>query len=452
MRIWFSGKARRKVRELEAGLRTLSLSRVELEARLKALSRSQAMIEFTLDGIVLSANENFFRTMGYTAEEIVGRHHAMFMPDGQDRSAAYREFWATLGRGEFVSSSFLRITKDGVAVWLNASYSPVFDDRGRPVKVIKCATDITAERMASAESASQLEAINRSQAVIEFALDGTILMANDNFLRVVGYPLSEIVGKHHRIFVTPQEHETEAYAAFWEGLRRGEFQSGEFRRIGRNGTEVWLQAIYSPILDPSGTPVKVIKFATDTTAQVVARQQFDALIQGVASAAHQLNNSIDEISGSMRRSQGAAHTAAEHVATAELATQKLEDAARVMGRVVQLITTIARQINLLALNAALEAARAGTAGRGFAVVAHEVRKLADQTAIATTDITREIGGVAAIAGDVVAGLSAIKQTIGAVTDHVSSTTSAIAEQSHATSIITDNMQAAAQKSSQLWSS
>jgi methyl-accepting chemotaxis protein len=446
------GGAQRRIRELEAEVAALSLSQAELRAEQAALSRSQAMITFTLDGIILSANQNFLRTMGYTAEEVIGRHHSIFMPEAERHSPEYQQFWADLARGEFFSASFRRIAKNGTAVWLNASYNPILNSAGTPVKVIKYATDITAARMASAESASKIEAIGRSQAVIEFTLDGRILTANENFLRVVGYRLAEVVGKHHRLFVTPSERESAAYAAFWAELARGEFRSGEFRRVGRNGRQVWLQATYNPIFDPSGKPVKIIKFATDVTAQVVARQQFNTLIQGVAGAAHHLSGSIEDISMSMRRSQGAAHSAAEHVASAGLATQKLEEAARAMGRVVQLINAIARQINMLALNAALEAARAGAAGRGFAVVADEVRKLADQTTGATAEITTEIGGITGVAGDVVAGLSAIRKTIDTVNDYVSSTTTAIAEQSNATSTITANMMEAAEKSSQLWAS
>jgi len=423
-----------------------------LEAELAALSRSQAMIEFTLDGTILSANENFLRTMGYTAKDVIGRNHSIFMPEAESNSTEYKKFWADLARGEFVSAAFQRIAKDGSPVWLNASYNPILDRAGKPVKVVKYATDITAARLASAESARQIEAIGLSQAVIEFALDGTILTANENFLRAVGYRLPEIMGQHHRMFVTTSDRESEAYLAFWKALGQGEFRSGEFRRVGKNGRAVWLQATYTPILDPSGKPVKIIKFATDVTAQVLARQKFNALIQEVSTAARQLSASIEDISKPMRLSQGATRTAVEYVASAAQATQKLEETARVMGRVVQLINAIARQINLLALNAALEAARAGKAGRSFAVVAQEVRKLADQTTGATAEITHEIGGITGVAGDVVAGLSAIKETIDTVNDYVSSTTSAIAEQSNATSTITANMMEAAEKSSQLWAS
>jgi methyl-accepting chemotaxis protein len=423
-----------------------------LEAELAALSRSQAMIAFTLDGIILAANENFLRRMGYTAEEVVGRHHVMFMPEAERQSKDYKKFWADLARGEFFSASFQRMAKDGSPVWLRASYNPILDRAGKPVKVVKYATDITAERLANADRASQIEAIDRSQAVIEFKPDGTILTANENFLRVIGYRLPEIVGQHHRMFVAMSDRESEAYAAFWKALGRGEFRSGEFRRVGKNGREVWLQATYTPILDPSGKPAKIIKFATDVTAQVLGRQQFNALTQEVSSAAHQLTQSIENISGSMRRSQGATQTAVEHVASASLATHKLQDTARVMSRMVKLITAIARQIDLLALNAALEAARAGPAGRGFAVVAHEVRKLADQTGGATAEIANEIGGITSVAGEVVAGLSAIKETIDTVNDYTASATAAISEQSNATQMSSANIEAAAERLRQLWAS
>jgi methyl-accepting chemotaxis protein len=424
----------------------------ELEAELAALSRSQAMIAFTLDGIILSANQNFLSTMGYTAEEVVGRHHSIFMPKAERQSAEYRRFWADLAAGEFFSARFQRIAKDGRPVWLRASYNPIFDRAGKPVKVVKYATDITATRLADAEKASQLEAIRRSQAVIEFTLDGTILTANENFLRATGYRLPEVVGQPHAMFVTKSDRESDAYLAFWKALGRGEFRSGEFRRVGKGGRDVWLQATYTPILDPSGKAVKIIKFATDVTGQVLARQQFNALVQEVATAARQLSHSIEEISGSMRRSQGAAHTAVGYVSSVSMATQKLEEAARVMGRVVQLINTLARQIHLLSLNASLEVARAGPAGRSFAVVAHEVRKLADQTAGATAEITQHIGGITGVAGDVVAGLSAIKETIDTVNDQTASTTTAVAEQSNATRTISANIEAAAERLRQLWAS
>ena len=424
----------------------------ELEAELTALSRSQAMIEFTLDGIIISANENFLHIMGYTAEELVGRPHSIFMPEGERRSTEYQKFWADLARGEFFSASFQRIAKDGRPVWLRASYNPIFDRAGKPIKVVKYATDVTATRLASAESASQIQAIGRSQAVIEFTLDGTILTANENFLRATGYRLAEIVGQHHRIFVTKADRESAAYAAFWKALGRGEFRSGEFHRVGKDSRDVWLQATYTAILDRSGKPLKVIKFATDVTAQVLARQQFNALIQEVATAARRISESIEDMSEPVRRSQGATSTAVEHVASAALATQRLEETVRVMGRVVQLIKAIARQIDLLALNAALEAARAGPAGRGFAVVAHEVRKLADQTSSTTAEITNEIGGITGVAADVVAGLAAIKETIDTVNDYASATTSAISEQGNTTNTICANIEAAAGKLKQLWAS
>jgi methyl-accepting chemotaxis protein len=421
-----------------------------MEAEIAALGRSQAMIEFGVDGIIHAANANFLNTMGYEAAEVVGHHHAMFMPEEDRKTPAYREFWEALARGEFRSASFRRIAKDGRDVWLNASYNPILDRAGRPTKIIKIASDITEARMASAESTSQLQAIGRSQAVIEFGLDGTILTANKNFLKATGYTLAEITGHHHRMFMSKADAGKAEYLKFWEALGQGAFISGEFRRVAKGGREVWLQASYNPILDPAGRAIKVVKFATDVTQQVSARQQFNELIAGVAAAVHRVSTSGAEVSATMHRSSETAQEAVIRVAEAGATTQKLDNAARAMGTVVDLINGITRQLNLLALNAALEAARAGQAGRGFAVVAHEVRKLADQTAAATENIAAEIGGVSAVSGQVVTALAEIQKSIDLVSTFVAATTAAVAEQSQLTDKISGSMRAAADQSSRLW--
>jgi len=239
-----------------------------LEAQVAALHRVQAVIEFDLEGTILEANANFLQTLGYTLEEIRGRHHSMFVDPEHVRSTTYRDFWARLGKGEFDAGQYRRIGKGGREVWIQASYNPVFDSSGKPFKVVKFATDITAQQMQAADFAGQLAAINTSQAVIEFGLDGRILSANENFLAATGYTLDEIRGQHHSMFAEPDYARSDAYRQFWQKLGRGEYDAGQYRRLGKDGREIWIQASYNPIFDMNGRPFKVVKYATDVTAQV----------------------------------------------------------------------------------------------------------------------------------------------------------------------------------------
>ncbi|MFJ2994879.1 methyl-accepting chemotaxis protein [Pandoraea sp. NPDC087047] len=240
----------------------------ELQAVTAALNRVQAVIEFDLQGRILHANENFLHTVGYRLDEIQGEHHRLFCEPDYSASAAYRDFWAKLGRGEFDAGEYKRIGKGGREVWIRASYNPVFDASGAPYKVIKFATDVTADRTRQAEFEGKVRAMDLAQAVIEFNLDGTVISANDNFLQALGYSLDEIRGKHHRLFCEPDYAASDAYRDFWAKLNRGEFDAGRYKRVGRAGREIWIQATYNPILDANGRPYKVVKFATDITQQV----------------------------------------------------------------------------------------------------------------------------------------------------------------------------------------
>jgi len=234
-----------------------------------ALSRSQAVIQFDLKGNILTANENFCRALGYELKEIVGKHHRIFCDAAHVESDAYRQFWARLGNGEYDSNTYKRIRKDGAEIWILATYNPVFRS-GKPYKVVKFATDITEARMRAAEDASKLAAISRSQAVIEFTPTGEILDANANFCDALGYDISEIRGKHHRLFCDPAYTQTQAYADFWKSLAEGNFASSEFVRYGKGGREIWIQAAYNPIRDLNGRVYKVVKFATDVTERMSA--------------------------------------------------------------------------------------------------------------------------------------------------------------------------------------
>jgi len=239
--------------------------RREDQSRIDAIDRSQAVIEFEMDGTIISANQNFLAAMGYSLEEVRGQHHAMFCDPSYAASADYKQFWADLRAGKHHSAAFRRLAKGGREVWIQASYNPILDRRGKPVRVIKFATDITAQKQQAADHAAQIAAISRVQAVIAFNLDGTIITANENFLATVGYGLNEIVGQHHSMFCDPEYARSEDYRQFWERLRDGQFEAAEFQRFGKGGREVWIQASYNPILDAAGRPVKVIKFATDIT-------------------------------------------------------------------------------------------------------------------------------------------------------------------------------------------
>ena len=235
----------------------------------RALSCSQAVIQFDLTGVILTANESFCRALGYDLKEIVGKHHRIFCEAAYTQSEDYRQFWARLARGEYDASSYRRIRKDGGEIWIQASYNPILRG-GKPYKVVKFASDITAVKIKANEDAAKLDAISRSQAVIEFTPTGEILHANENFCAALGYDLSEIVGRHHRIFCDPAYVGTPAYGEFWASLAEGCFISNEFVRYGKGGKEIWIQAAYNPIRDLHGKVCKVVKFATDVTERMSA--------------------------------------------------------------------------------------------------------------------------------------------------------------------------------------
>jgi methyl-accepting chemotaxis protein len=422
------------------------LGSMEDAGMIAAIGRAQAVIAFNLDGTVVTANENFLKTLGYSLGEIQGKHHSMFVEPAMRDSAAYREFWASLNRGEYQAAEYKRIGKGGKEVWILASYNPILDEKGKPFKVVKFATDVTQQKLRTADLAGQIAAIGKSQAVIEFNMDGSILTANENFLNALGYSLGEIQGKRHSMFVEASERDGAAYREFWANLNAGLYQAGEFKRIGKGGKEIWIQASYNPILDLNGKPFKVVKYAADTTAQVIARKRAESvrgMMETVAAGAEELNASVREISETMTKSRQTASEAVVRVDAADQQAQRLSAASESMGGIVELIGNITGQINLLALNATIESARAGEAGRGFAVVASEVKNLANQAKQATDKIGQEIGNLNGISADVVSALTAIKQSIQEVSEYVTSTAAAVEEQSTVTSEMSSSMQRAA---------
>ena len=244
-----------------------NLDSSKYNALVNAIDKSQGTIEFNMDGTVVTSNDNFLNVLGYSLEEVKGKHHRIFCEDSYAKSPAYKEFWEKLNRGEFDSGEYKRIGKNGKEVYIQATYNPIFDENGNPVKVLKIASDVTKQKLLNAEFEGKINAIDKSQGTIEFNMDGTVITSNDNFLNVLGYSLEEVKGKHHRMFCEEDYANSTDYKEFWEKLNRGEFNSGEYKRIGKNGGEVFIQASYNPILDLNGKPMKVLKIASDVTEQ-----------------------------------------------------------------------------------------------------------------------------------------------------------------------------------------
>ena len=278
---------------MNAPTQGLESQELEFQAVNAALNRVQALIEFDLDGKILHANENFLRAVGYKLDEVQGQHHSMFCDPVYARSPAYKQFWAMLGAGEFDQGEYKRIGKDGREIWINASYNPVVDADGKPYKVVKFATDITASKMRNAEYEGMVSAIGKAQAVVEFDMQGHVLTANDNFLSVMGYTLDDIKGEHHRLFCDPDYANSAEYKRFWQKLNRGEFDGGRYKRIGNDNKVIWIQATYNPILDLNGKPYKIVKFASDITEQVNLEHAVKAKAESDGAKIRRLLDSVE---------------------------------------------------------------------------------------------------------------------------------------------------------------
>lgn len=262
-----------EIGDLSRGLLETRQAVANYSGQLSAIDKSQAVVEYDMKGCVITANANFLNAMGYSLDEVKGKNHAMFTDQAQSNSADYRRFWDSLCSGQYQSGEYKRIGRGGIEIWVQASYNPIYSPDGAVYKIVEYATDITKQKLQISDFIGQIDAIGKSQAVIAFDTKGTVLSANANFLQATGYSAEEIVGKHHSMFCDPAYASSAEYRAFWEALGRGQYQSAEYRRVGRGGRELWLQASYNPILDPSGRVYKVVKYASDVTQAVMARKE-----------------------------------------------------------------------------------------------------------------------------------------------------------------------------------
>jgi methyl-accepting chemotaxis protein len=441
------------------------------DSLIDVLNKSYAMIEFKPDGTILEANQNFLSAMGYSLGEIQGRHHRMFVDPAYSDSEDYKRFWSGLAQGEAFQAQYKRFAKGGREIWIEASYNPLKNDKGIVYKVVKLAADITQRKFLEADYAGQIAALKRSQAVIEFNLDGTIITANEAFLATMQYALSEIQGKHHSMFADPTYRASPEYADFWARLNKGESFTDRFMRVGKNNKIVWIQATYNPIFDLNNRPFKVVKFASDITSRKMATEKLSAdvrlMISGlsstatelqataetlaaaaeetsrkssaVATASEELSSSVNEISRQLAQSNRTVSLAVEETQASKQKAVALVGAAEAISSVTTVIAKIAEQTNLLALNATIEAARAGEAGKGFAVVATEVKSLANQTAKATGEIGDQVNGIQDASRSTSQGMDKVAASIAEISEISTSISGAVEEQSAATREVAQNI-------------
>ena len=442
----------------------------EEKAQINAIDEHFAVISFSPDGIILDANQNFLNALAYSENEILGKHHKMFCDSKLINSKEYSDFWDNLKKGNVQTSEFKRIRKDGKSIFIQASYTPIRDSSGKVYKVIKFAQDVTAKKLEDLYYKGQIEAIGKSQAIIEFDMNGTILNANDNFLNTIGYSLDEIKGKHHSMFCEESYKNSDEYKDFWKKLNDGKYDAGQYLRIGKNNKQVWIRATYNPILDIDDKPFKVVKYATDITLRKnmmfniqdnvkklnkslnhlsnasnsmsndaetsmngsqevsVSIEQMNQAVNDLSEKIESMLSSITSIADAATNGEKIALGAREQSKSTSSAIIKLNQESSKIGETINLITQIAFQTNILSLNAAVEAATAGEAGRGFAVVAAEVRNLATRSNEAAKEITSAIESIQSLVKNSLESINNIDSTIEEISSMSSNISKSIIDQ------------------------
>ncbi|WP_324032476.1 methyl-accepting chemotaxis protein [Aeromonas caviae] len=425
--------------KLKAQLQVCQTRLDEEQGIIEAIKAGAATVIFSPEGIIQEASTPFLALMGYGAAELIGQPHSQLCPRAWGESGDYRQFWRRLAQGEVQSGTFERVNRQGETRWLEATYFPV-KHQGRVTRVFKIASDVTEQHQRLERLEALTEALDRSRAMIEFTPNGDIIHANANFLSVMGYTLGEIAGRHHRIFC--DETFLREQPRFWEELARGQFKSGLFMRHNSRGQAVWLEATYNPIRDGSGKVVRVVKFASDITARIEQNHATREAARLAHSTAQETLHSAEEGAGLLRAVVQTSSLIASQVDEAIALIGQLNEQSRSIEAIVSTISAIADQTNLLALNAAIEAARAGEQGRGFAVVADEVRQLAARTSLSTDEIARVVqknreltarvtDDMAGVAGSAelgkqqIAGVDKLMSEIHQEADRVSQTVSAL---------------------------
>ncbi|MEM7325301.1 MAG: PAS domain-containing methyl-accepting chemotaxis protein [Actinomycetota bacterium] len=364
----------------------------------RAVQETHAIVMFKPDGTIVDANRAFLDTMGYSRREVIGQHHSLFVDPIEVESSQYKSFWDSLRNGELQASEFRRNGRDGREVWIQASYLPIRNRLGNVRYVVKYAIDVTEQMQA------QRLIQERSQAVVEFKPDGTIITANASFLSTVGYTLNELRGVHHQIFMPADEAETDDYRTLWEDLADGHHRQGEFRRVTKSGDEIWLRGAYNPVIGTGGEVTRIIKAVSDITSEVRSRRDADEVGAEIARSVTNLSHSTDELADTFSKAATAAGDVGHEAATVAETAKQLDSKGETVGEVTDTIQALSKQTNLLALNATIEAARAGSAGHGFAVVAKEVKQLAAATSEAAN-------GIGDTMQEIQTGISAVTESI-----------------------------------------